>query len=241
MTVRNDDNIEPVKNCFSISVIIPCYNEAENIVDAVMTIINGLDVSNLEYEIILVDDGSMDNSRDLIRALLETDTRIHAVFHSVNLGKGAALRSGFERARMNWILMMDADLQIDISELNLFLPYCGEYDIITGFRKDRKEGIIRSFVSKLYNLIASVVIGISVRDVGCPFKLLKTSVVNTMPLTSNGFVVDAEIFLFSKTFRCRIKEQGVNCNSRLKGESTVKFRHFIQTFIELIKLRKRAH
>jgi dolichol-phosphate mannosyltransferase len=200
-------------------------------------IINGIDASVSEYEIILVDDGSTDNSRDLIKSILETDKRVRAVFHQHNMGKGAALRSGIEQARMEWVLIMDADLQIDISELTVFLPYCGEYDIITGFRKGRTEGMTRSVVSKLYHHCVAALIGVNVHDVGCPFKLLRKSVIKNMHLTANGFVVDAEIFQMCKVHHHSIKEIGVKCMQRQKGESTVKMRHFIQTFFELVLLR----
>jgi glycosyltransferase involved in cell wall biosynthesis len=202
-------------------------------------VINGICDTVSEFEIILVDDGSEDNSREVISSLVERDKRVRNVFHPQNLGKGAALRSGFEQARMEWILMMDADLQIDISELSFFLPYCRDYDIITGYRKGRNAGLIRSIVSKIYNVVVSVVIGVNLRDVGCPFKLLKKTIVDKMHLTSSGFAVDAEIFQIARQHNYRIKESDVKCKTRIKGESTVKARHFIQTFFELLMLKKR--
>ena len=75
----------------NISIIIPCYNEAENIATAVQMVIHGIDDSVAEYEIILVDDGSTDNSREIIRTIAERDGRIRALFHQQNMGKGAAL------------------------------------------------------------------------------------------------------------------------------------------------------
>lgn len=221
----------------NISIIIPCFNEAENIIDTVNMVINNIDDSVSDYEVILVDDGSGDNSREIINRLLETNGKIRALFHKENFGKGAALRSGFEQARMDWILTMDADLQIDISELKHFLPFCRDYDLITGFRIGRKEGFSRSIVSEIYNFVVSVVIGAQIHDVGCPFKLLKTEHVKNLDITSRGFAVDAEIFNIFMLHKYRIKEVSVNCRPRIKGKSTVKFRHYIKTFIELIRLK----
>lgn len=223
----------------NVSVIIPCYNEAENIVPAVQMVINGIDDSVAEYEIILVDDGSTDNSRELILKLAESDGRIRALFHQHNMGKGAALRSGFDQARMEWILTMDADLQIDMAELTLFLPYCTAYDVITGVRIGRTEGFVRFVVSKVYNLLVSVVTGTRIQDVGCPFKLLKSSIVKTMPLSSKGFAVDAEIFQSIAVHNYRVREVGVQCHPRLKGTSKVTLRRLVATLFDLILLATR--
>jgi glycosyltransferase involved in cell wall biosynthesis len=222
----------------NISIVIPCYNEEVNIVDTIAMVTAGIDDSIAEYEIILVDDGSSDNSREVIRSLMERDNRVRAVFHPENRGKGAALRSGFALARMEWVLMMDADLQIDIAELRNFLPLCTEYDIIAGFRIGRNESFGRALVSRTYNLLTSLVTGAGIRDVGCPFKLLKTNLVNDMPLTTEGFAIDPEILLFSKRYDYRIKEVGVCCRQRMKGRSTVKFRHLVKTLYELCLLKK---
>ena len=157
--ICNGDEHWQEEHILNISIIIPCYNEAENIIDAVAMVTDGIDDSVSEYEIILVDDGSDDNSHDLICCLVETKRETRAIFHPRNVGKGAALRSGFTQARMDWILTMDADLQIDISGLKAFLPFCAEYDIITGYRTGRNEGLVRSVVSKVYNFVTSAVIG----------------------------------------------------------------------------------
>jgi dolichol-phosphate mannosyltransferase len=221
----------------NISIIIPCYNEAENIVDAVSMVINGIGDALSAFEIIIVDDGSVDGSRDLISALLEKDARISALFHPQNRGKGAALRSGFEQARMEWVLMMDADLQIDIAELEMFLPYTADYDVIAGVRIGRKEGFARYIVSKTYNFLVSIVAGERINDVGCPFKLLRASMVRTLSLTSAGFAIDAEIFHAVSRLRYRVREVHVNCQPRVKGESKVKLRHLYETFIDLFLLK----
>lgn len=221
----------------TISIVMPCYNEAGNIIDAVNMIVSGIAPTVEEYEIILVDDGSEDNSQEVIRGLLATNYNVRAVFHPENVGKGGALRSGFDHARMDWILIMDADLQIDISELSSFLPFCPGYDIITGYRTGRDDGVFRTVVSTVYNLLVSAVVGVTIRDVGCPFKLLKTSAVRNMPLTSDGFAIDAEIFQNARMRDYRIKELPVKSHPRLKGKSSVRVRNIIATFISVIALK----
>lgn len=227
----------PEKIPLRISIVIPCYNEEENIVDTVNMIMTGIDDSVSDYEIILVDDGSMDNSREVMNGLVENNGKIRAFYLPGNTGKGAALRSGFAQARMEWILAMDADMQIDIKELKSYLPFCNEYDIITGYRVDRNERFARSAVSKIYNFVASTVTGTTVHDVGCPFKLLKKSVVNKLNLASNGFVVDTEIFQNATLRNYLIKELPVKCKPRLKGKSSVKIQHLFATFMGIIKLK----
>jgi dolichol-phosphate mannosyltransferase len=227
-----------------ISIVIPCYNEAENISDAVNMVINGIDESVSSYEIILVDDGSTDDSRALISDILASigkGGKIRAIHHTDNRGKGAALRSGIEQALMEWTLMMDADLQIDISELKSFLPYCAEYDFIKGVRVGRREGFIRTVVSITYNAVARLVIGSPVHDVGCPFKLVRTELAKEMPVSSDRFAVDAEMLLHAKRHGHRFREVDVTCQTRLKGTSSVKLRHVVQTFFEVITLKIRMN
>jgi len=223
----------------NISIIIPCFNEAENIVDTVNMIINGIDDSLSGYEIILVDDGSQDNSRDLICELIETDERVRAIFQPHNLGKGAALRAGFQQSRMDWILVMDADLQIDISALKHFLPYCDTYDLLIGFRLGRRDSLFRRLFSKIYAALIFLFMQIKVNDINCPFKLIRASTLKPLSLYSSGFFIDTELLFDFMEKRHRIKEIGVNCQARMKGESTVRFRHVMETVKEFIMVRTR--
>jgi glycosyltransferase involved in cell wall biosynthesis len=219
----------------SLSVIIPAYNESENIQWAVAEALSALPPLVADYEIIVVDDGSVDSTAD---AVLENfrNAGVHVVRHSVNSGKGSALRTGFQRARMDWILFVDADRQIHPTELASFLPHTERADIVIGYRMNRPEAFSRRFFSRCYSLLISVLLGINVKDINCPFKLMKKSIPDTLTLTANGFFIDAELMYQVRKKGYTVVEVGVKSHPRTKGSSTISFRHVTETLKELLKL-----
>lgn len=216
-----------------LSIVIPAYNEAESITKAIEMVLAGLPAAIADYEIIVIDDGSRDSTGDIIRGLASNNEKITAICHEKNSGKGASLISGFKRARMDWVLFTDADLQINIFELAAFLPYTCEYDIIAGFRMGRRDPLSRRIFSRIYAGIILVCLGVSLRDINCPFKLIRKTLIKGLELHSNGFFIDSELIHSALLNDYRIKELGVACQTRQKGKSTVRFRHVIETVREL--------
>jgi len=172
-----------------LSVVIPAYNESENLRDAIDMISAGISAVVSEYEIIIIDDGSQDATGDIIRDLANHNENIRGIFHGENRGKGASLRSGFNVASKDWLLLTDADLQIDISELGAFLDYVKGYDLVIGFRTGRSDHVLRLVFSKIFTFIISVLLGVRIRDINYPFKLLKNSMINTLELHSRQTAV----------------------------------------------------
>lgn len=224
------------KSDLRLSIVVPAYNEIENLADAIREISSGIPTSVSDLEIIIIDDGSRDATADIIRGFAASDSKIHGIFHDRNRGKGAALSSGFRNASMEWVLFTDADLQIDISELEAFLPYTDNYDIIAGFREGRKDPLSRKFFSKIFSGIIRLTLGFGINDLNCPFKLIRKSFLDSCDLQSQGFFIDTELIYHAFRKQARIKELGVSCQPRLKGESTVRFRHVIETVRELFDL-----
>lgn len=224
------------KTDLTLSIVVPAYNEKENLADAIREITTGIPASVSDHEIIIIDDGSRDATADIIRDFAASDSRIHGIFHDTNRGKGAALNSGFRKTRMEWVLFTDADLQIDISELEAFLPYTDRYDIISGFREGRRDPLSRKLFSKIYSGIIRLSLGFGIKDLNCPFKLIRKSFLDSCDLQSKGFFIDTELIYHASRRQARIKELGVSCQPRLKGQSTVRFRHVIETVRELFDL-----
>ena len=220
----------------TLSIMVPAYNEADNLADAIRMITSGIPDSISEYEIIILDDGSQDSTANIIRNLAAANQEIHGLFHEVNQGKGAALISGFKKARMEWILFTDADLQINISELPLFLEQTDSHDIIIGYRQGRRDPFSRRFFSSIYAALIRLTLGFGIRDLNCPFKLIRKSFLDSCNLQSKGFFIDTELMHAAFKNKVRIKELGVACQPRQKGESTVRFRHVIETIRELFEL-----
>lgn len=227
------------KNDFTLSIVIPAYNEAENIEDAVAMITSALPASVNDYEIIIIDDGSKDSTGNIIRELASHNERIRVFCNEKNRGKGAALTSGFRYSRMEWLLFTDADLQINISELASFLPYTAEFDVIAGFRQRRKDPLSRRIFSKIYACIILLLLGIRIRDINCPFKLIRSSILKSLELHASGFFIDTEFMHIARQRNYRIKELPVACQPRQKGTSTVRFRHVLETVKELLATIRR--
>ena len=217
----------------SLSIVIPAYNEAENIRETVASVLAGLPDAVTRFEIIIVDDGSGDATAAVSRELAAGDGRITVLSHDENRGKGAALREGFDRARMEWVLLSDADRQIDISELGAFLPYTREFDIIAGFRVGRRQRLVRRLGSRMFAWIVAISLRVRLRDLNCPFKLIRRSVLTDCELRTTGFAIDVELISAARRRGCRIKELAVACRPRQKGASSVRLRHVRETLKEL--------
>lgn len=232
----NKSATEPDTHTLTLSIVVPAYNESDNLVDAIRMITSGIPASVSDYEIIIVDDGSRDNTADIIRTLTTVNHKIRGIFHGENQGKGAALNSGFKMAGMEWVLFMDADLQINFSELAAFIEQTGNHDIIIGYRQGRRDPLARRFFSAIYAAIIRLSLGVRVHDLNCPFKLMRKSFLDSCDLQSKGFFIDTELMHAAFRNKARIKELGVACQPRQKGESTVRFRHVIETVRELFEL-----
>ncbi|MDA8084231.1 MAG: glycosyltransferase family 2 protein [Nitrospiraceae bacterium] len=219
----------------SLSIVVPAFNEELAITEVLTQILAGIPASVGEYEVIVVDDGSTDATGELVMNMAGSDGRIRYVRHDVNRGKGAALASGFGRAAMEWIFFTDADLQINISELPAFLSYAGDYDAVIGYRTGRSDSIVRIGLSKAYGSLVSFFLGFRIMDINCPFKLFRRSVLADSQLHSRGFFVDAELIYIILNNENRIKELGVASHPRLKGRSSVRFRHVLETLHEFFR------
>lgn len=218
-----------------LSIIIPAYNEEENISDVIRKIISFLNSKVERYEILIIDDGSTDRTPEIVTSFSDLYP-IRLIRHRSNQGKGAALQTGFKNATYEWILMMDADNQIPIENLLYFFPYTDEYNLIIGIRTSSSSSYLRRFASMVYRKIISLVLGIKFKDLNCPFKLFKSSLIKNMKLRSKGFLIDAEMLWKSIRAGAKIKSLEVNSFERIKGKSSVRLYHVWQTLWELFLL-----
>ncbi len=219
-----------------LSIIVPAFNEELNIRAAVENIVDGLPSGVREYELIIVDDGSTDATCDIICGLAADNKRIKPVCHGRNRGKGAALRSGFALATMEWVFFTDADLQIDACELASFLPYAGEYDLVIGYRDARGDSALRRILSRGYALLVALLLGVRVRDLNCPFKMFRKDRVRELELGSQGFLIDTELLFKASRYGWKLKELPVKGHARSMGRSTVKVRHVGKAATELVAM-----
>ncbi|MBD3279315.1 MAG: glycosyltransferase [Candidatus Pacebacteria bacterium] len=191
-----------MKKLHSLSAFFPCYNEESNVPLFVAEALEVLPKLAKKFEIIIVNDGSTDETKNIATQLAKKDTRIKVVNHQHNRGYGAALRSGFQAAQYDWIFFTDGDLQFKLTQLTEFVSYAQDYQAIIGYRKNRAEGSLRAFNARLFKLYVDILYRIHVRDIDCAFKLLKADLIKSLPLISTGAFTSAE-FLY------RLKKQGV--------------------------------
>lgn len=220
------------------SVVFPAFNEEHNILLTLNKSGKVLSQYFKDWEIIVVDDGSTDNTRDNVRKVSLEDKRIRIISHKRNLGYGGALRTGFREAKFGLIFFSDSDGQFDMEEIKLLLPYLDRADIVAGYRVTRADPFHRVLNAWLYNWLIRVVFGLRIRDVNCAFKFIKRDVLDAVSLESDGALINAELLYKAKRNKFRIVEVPVHHYPRKKGAQTgAKPRVVFKMFFELLKWR----
>ena len=156
-----------------ISVVMPVYNEEENIEIAVEKVNTVLKKGFNEYEIILVNDGSKDKSKDKIEDAVKKNSSVKGIHFKKNMGQTAATFEGIKFAKGKLIVTMDSDMQTDPEDIYVLLNYINQYDFINGKRATREDGKIRKISSLVGNGVRNFITGDNIQDTGCPLKLFK--------------------------------------------------------------------
>lgn len=204
----------------SISVVLPIYNEEANIKDVISQILFTLPSMAVNFEIIAVNDGSIDKTAVILNDLQALDNRIKVISHPVNRGYGAALISGFKQAKNELVLMMDADRQFNISDIIKFAPYIEDFDLVAGLRIKRKDSFFRCLLGFIFKVLVKFIFGIKSKDVNCGFKLFKANLIQNMQLSMQGNLINVEIMALANINKAKVKEIGVNHYPRVNGKPT---------------------
>lgn len=222
----------------SISVFFPAYNEAKNIEKTVLGALKILPEITQEYEAIVIDDGSTDNTRETVQRIAKKNHHVRLLSHKKNQGYGASLKSGFYNAKFSLIAFTDSDGQFDFEEVKNFLAQIDSADLVIGYRKKRVEGFVRVFNAKSWTALIFLLFGLRVRDIDCGFKLIKKKVIDKIPrLESDGAFVSAELLVKSKRMGFKIKEVPVNHYPRGEGKpSGANFKVIAKAFRDLFEL-----
>ena len=177
----------------SISVILPALNEAENLRQGLGVAVDALSGLGVAWEVVVVDDGSADDTWAVISGWHARDPRVRGIRHHQNQGYGAALRTGFRAARMDRIFFTDADLQFDLRELPLLLAHADRYDIVAGYRRVRRDPAHRRLNAWAWGRLVDGLFDLGVRDVNCAFKVFRREVLEDAVIRSEGAFVNTEI------------------------------------------------
>ena len=201
----------------ALSVLAPVYNEAPNIRPLYQQITAALDGVVDNYEIILVDDGSTDDSFELMQALHREDPRVVVIQFRRNFGQSAAFAAGFDYAQGDVIVTLDADLQNDPADIPMLMERLEEgYDVVSGWRKNRKDNIIRKIPSLLANRLIANTTGIKLHDTGCSLRVYRQEVVKNIHLYGE---MHRFIPALASWYGIRLLEVPVNHRPRLEGEA----------------------
>ena len=203
----------------SISVFFPLYNDAPSVELMVGRAKSVLEKVSDDWEIILVEDCSPDNVAAIADRLAAGDPRIRVIHHPRNMGYGGALRSGFAAARKDLIFYTDGDAQYDPRELALLLEHIAHADIVTGYKIDRSDRMIRKVLGRVYHTAVKALFGLPLRDVDCDFRLFRREVIESIELESDSGVICAEMMTKVQGAGFRIIEVPVHHYPRLAGRS----------------------
>lgn len=222
-----------------ISLFFPAFNEEDNIGKLLLEADQFLKNRALNYELIVVNDGSQDKTTEIVQQLAKKNPKIKLVNHPKNLGYGAALKTGFRCSKFPWIAFIDSDGQFDIEELEKFLQARGQTDLLMGYRMKRRDSLFRRFLARTLWLVDWWLFGINYKDVDCGFKLFKKEILKKIgELKTQSAITETEFVLRTKRAGFKIKEIGVAHHPREKGEQTGgKFRIVTKAALEGLWLR----
>jgi glycosyltransferase involved in cell wall biosynthesis len=233
-----------MKTPFSLSVVIPAYNEEKNIKKAIVQVSTKLErllqAKKLKsYQLIVVDDGSRDQTAHQVKQLQKTTPHLKLVQNRPNRGYGGALKAGFQKASQDLIAWFPADLQFDFSEITKLLEKVDQADIIAGYRTNRQDHLIRKLNALGWNLTIRLLFGYLCRDVDCGFKLFKRKILKNIPqLTSErGGMIDPEFLYLAKSRGYTIADVPLTHYPRKAGQSTgANLKVIVNSFRDLFRL-----
>lgn len=219
-----------------VSIVVPIYNEQDNIEALHGAITGALDNTGIRYEIITVDDGSSDGSFAALQCIAARDERFKVIRLRRNFGQTAAMSAGFDAARGSVIIPMDGDLQNDPADIPRLLEKLNEgYDVVSGWRRDRKDTFVtRKIPSMLANALISSQTGVHLHDYGCTLKAYRREVLDGINLYGE---MHRFVPALASQFGARVAELPVNHRPRLHGTSKYGISRTLRVILDLMTVK----
>lgn len=222
-----------------LSALMPAYNEQEVLPVALEEAVVALEDLCKRWELLVVDDGSTDRTPEILAEASIEEPRIRVITQEQNHGYSQALIRGFSECRHEAVFYTDADAQFDLHDIAELYPQLAEFDMVTGYRVARQDRWSRFVTSGVYNRLQGWFLGLKVRDVNCAFKLFRRSFFDSVRLTSDGFLIDAELYARAKMVGLSWTQVGVRHRPRELGSTTVSTSTVMETLRQLRALKKR--
>ncbi len=228
-------------NIMHLSLVLPCFNEEENIEATVRSCSEWFKKDGIDGEIIVVNDGSSDGSEKILSGLKSDMSELVVINHEANKGYGAAVKSGCDKANKDLIAFMDSDGQFDPSDFSKLLTKISKYDFVAGWREKRADRAVRTLNAKLFNVVVRVFLGVRVKDLNCAMKVFKKSIWKKIrPTHSTGALFNAEVLFALKYYKIPFAQVPVPHYPRLHGQQTGNNPFVVlRAFKELWKMRRK--
>jgi glycosyltransferase involved in cell wall biosynthesis len=217
-----ESTLPPAPRLAALSYFFPAHNEAANLRGLVEEALGTLPALADAFEIIIVNDGSRDETPAIADELAAAHPEVRAVHHPTNLGYGAALRSGFAAARHDHLAFTDGDRQFKVADLGRLIERlaAGDADAVVGYRIRRADPLVRTVYAKLYRLANLIFFGLKVRDVDCACKLFTRASLEGVNVESGGAFFSAELLIKLRAAGRSVAEVGVPHHPRTAGSPT---------------------
>ena len=221
-----------------LSVFFPAYNDSGTIASLVITALKTARNLTPDFEVIIVNDGSADQTAEIADELARTYPEVRVIHHERNQGYGGALRSGFAAARRELVFYTDGDAQYDPAEMSaLWEALRDDVDLVNGYKISRSDPLHRVIIGRFYHHTVKLLFGLSVQDVDCDFRLLRRSIFDRVSLEKNSGVICLEMMKKIEDAGFRIAEVPVHHYHRAYGRSQFfNFRRLFKTAVDVFKL-----
>jgi glycosyltransferase involved in cell wall biosynthesis len=225
----------------NLSFIIPAFNEEANIREMIADAMHTLETLDCNYEIVVVDDGSSDNTATIVKEISARHTQVRLIKHERNQGYGAAVFTGLTNATKDLVFFTDSDRQFDLNELEKMLPMIETADLTVGYRAPRRDTFMRKLNGWGWSKLVTLLFGYTARDIDCAFKLMRRNVIQKLQneIKSRGATFSAEFLVRAKYAGFRINEAAIEGHRpRVAGSPTgAKPAVIIRAFKELFFFR----
>jgi glycosyltransferase involved in cell wall biosynthesis len=222
----------------SLSVFLPAYNEEDSITTTVENVIKVLKELNINWEVLVINDGSKDNTAEMVKKLEKKYPKVKLVNHEQNKGYGHALKTGFASSKYPWVAFVDSDGQFDFAEIKKLIAKTDEADVVLGYRLNRADPFQRRIFTWGWKMLAMVLLGLNVKDYSCGFKLIKKKVIEDIsPIQSEEKVTQIEMLIKAKKKGYKFAEVGVHHYPRTAGVPTgANMSVVLKSFADMLKL-----